>query len=98
MLVNSSNVNHLVNTKFNQEKIDRQAKQAVYFIEAWNRNEAIRKAIDKFKWDYYYYNIKIIDIRVELISDAGGYAKNYYKITIIYGYDNGNGSDVPFLP
>lgn len=100
MLVKSTNVNHIVNTRFNESKIDRKERKAVYFVEAWNRNEAMRKAIKQFEWDYPYYDIKIIDIKVELISDAGGYDKNYYKVTIIYGsiHDDGGGSDIPFLP
>jgi len=102
MQVNVRNVNFEVrkNPHVSGVEVNGKLKKVNYFIRAWNRNEAITKAIDKFKWDYPWENVIIDDIRVELWSDGYGYAKNYYKVTITYTYEgkDNNWGGLPYLP
>jgi hypothetical protein len=100
MQVNWRNENFAVSKDLHVSKVNGNLKEENYFIRAWNRNEAIRKALDEFKWDHLYQNVRIVDIRVRMVSEGGGYQPNYYKVTITYtkekhdgGYDN-----IPFLP
>jgi hypothetical protein len=86
MQVNGRNVNFQVsnNPHVSGVEVNRQLKKESYFIRAWNRNKAIRDALEEFRWEHLYERVRIVDIRVELISEGGGYEPNYYKVTIIY--------------
>jgi hypothetical protein len=90
MQVNGRNVNFQVS---NYPHVS--GEQESYFIRAWNRNEAIEKAIDEFKWKHMYQPVRIVDIRVKMLSEGGWYEPNYYKVTIIYTKEKVNH---PYMP
>ena len=100
MQVNWRNVNSAVSNDLHVSQVKGKLKEENYFIRAWNRNEAIRKALDEFKWEHPYERVRIVDIRVKMVSEGGGYQPNYYKVTIIYTKEKNDGGydDIPFLP
>jgi len=100
MQVNWRNENFAVSKDLHISKVNGNLKEENYFIRAWNRNEAIRKALDEFKWEHPYERVRIVDIRVRMVSEGGGYEPNYYKVTITYTKEKHNDGydDIPFLP
>ena len=101
--VKYGNVNNVATEKSLVSEDNRKLRKVNYFIRAWNRNAAIKKAIDEFKWDYPYEDVRIVDIRVQMWSYGHGYAPNYYKVTITYTYEGEDndwdgGGGVPYLP
>ncbi len=102
MQVNWRNENFAVSKNIHVSGVNGKLKQVNYFIRAWSRNEAIREAINEFEWEHPYKSFKIVDIRVQLLSEGGKYERNYYKVTIIYTNtkeeNDGGYSNIPFLP
>ncbi len=100
MQVNWGNVNSAVSKNLYVSGVNTKLKEENYFVRAWSRNEAIRKAIDEFNWEHRYERVRIVDIRVRMLSEGGGYGPNYYKVTITYTKEKSDDSynNIPFLP